>query len=290
MIILKKESGIMKKAICRWSFPDTFSIKRCMELARKAGFDGIELVLDKKSEITLSSSKKDMIEVRKIAEKIGIEVTSLATLLLFEYSLTSPDSNVREKAKSIVKKMLKLGSYLGVNTILINAGFVDIFFKPEEDVVSYDLAYERALESLNECVPLAEELRINIGVENVWNKFLLSPLEMRTFIDEFNSEYIGVYFDVANVLLTGYPEQWIEILGKRIKKVHVKDFKKAVGNINGFVGLLEGDVDWKKVIEALNKIHYDDYLVAEVPLYSCCPEALIYNTSKSMDCILRGEW
>ena len=106
-----------------------------------------------------------------------------------------------------------------------------------------------------------------------WNKFLLSPLEMRDFIDSFNSDFVGSYFDVGNVLLTGYPEQWIRILGKRTKRVHIKDFKKSTGTVEGFVDLLEGDVDFDGVKKALADIGYDGYVTAEMlPYESGRPE------------------
>ncbi len=107
-------------------------------------------------------------------------------------------------------------------------------------------------------------MQVVIAIENVWNKFLLSPLEMRDFIDSFKSNAVGAYFDVGNVLLIGYPEQWIRILGHRIKRVHVKDFKRSVGTVEGFVDLLEGDVDFTAVKEALADIGYDGYLTAEL--------------------------
>jgi len=105
---------------------------------------------------------------------------------------------------------------------------------------------------------------VALCIENVWNKFLLSPLEMRDFIDSFNSEMVGAYFDVGNVLLTGYPEHWIRILESRIKRVHVKDFRRSVGTVDGFVDLLEGDVDFQAVKEALSDIGYDGYVTAEM--------------------------
>jgi hexulose-6-phosphate isomerase len=126
-----------------------------------------------------------------------------------------------------------------------------------------------------------------IGIENVWNKFLLSPLEFRDFIDSFNSKYVGSYFDVGNVMLTGYPEDWIRILGNRIKAVHVKDFKRTIGNANGFVGLLEGDVNWKRVVLALREINYDDYMVAEIiPPHFQFPKFTLKSTSLALDYIL----
>jgi hexulose-6-phosphate isomerase len=136
---------------------------------------------------------------------------------------------------------------------------------------------------------VAERYRVNIGIENVWNKFLLSPLEFRDFIDRIDSPYVGCYYDVANTLLTGYPDQWIRILGsERIKKVHVKDFRTKIGTLEGFVDLLAGDVDFKAVIAALKEIGYDDYLTAEmIPVYHQYSDQIIYNTAASLDRIIQ---
>jgi len=283
----------MKKSINYWSFPGVLSgkpeleLKDCMKLAKNAGFDGIELTLEEKGEINLDSSREQITRIVGMAKEVGIELSSLATGLLWDYSLTSSRIQIREKAKNIVKKMLEFASYLDVDTILVIPGTVDVFFNPRAEVIPYDVAYERSLEALKELALVAQEYKVTIGVENVWNKFLLSPLELRDFIDKIGSEYVGAYFDVGNTLLTGYPEHWIRILNKRIKKVHIKDFRASVGNVNGFVDLLEGDVNWKEVIRALKDVGYDGYLTAEIlPPYSQYPEALLYNTSKSMDFIL----
>jgi len=137
--------------------------------------------------------------------------------------------------------------------------------------VRYDVAYERAQAALRELAPEAEALGVFIGVENVWNKFLLSPLEMAHFVDEIDSAYVGVYFDAGNVLAYGYPQHWIEILGPRIKKVHVKDFQIAVGNLQGFANPLQGDVPWAAVRTALDGIGYSGFVTAEVSGYPAAP-------------------
>ncbi|TKJ47729.1 xylulose 5-phosphate 3-epimerase [Candidatus Aerophobetes bacterium Ae_b3a] len=283
----------MKKSINYWSFAEKLtdgskmSLKDCMEQAKEAGFEAIELTVAEEGELSLNSTRRDVEKIVQAAEEVGIELSSLATGLFWDYSLSSSNDKVKDKAKGIVKKMLELASYLGIDTILVVPGAVDVFFKPEAEVVPYDVAYKRSLESLRECLLTAEKYKVNIGIENVWNKFLLSPLEMRDFIDKLGSDYLGAYFDVGNTLLTGYPEHWIRILGKRIKRVHIKDFKRVVGNVNGFCDLLEGDVNWAEVMKALREIGYNDYITAEIlPPYSQHPEALIYNTSRSMDSIL----
>lgn len=257
-----------------------------MQLAKKAGFEAIELAVAEEGELTLNSTKKNARSVLRMAQKVGIRLSSLITLLLWEHPLTSNDEKVRQRAKDIIKKMLELARHLEVDTILVVPGAVDICFKPGAEIVPYDITYERSLKALTECAQIAEKYKVSIGIENVWNKFLLSPLEMRDFIDKIGSEYVGSYFDVGNVLLTGYPEQWIRILDKRIKKIHIKDFKLSVGNINGFCNLLEGDVNWPEVVKALRDIGYNGPITAEVTPYKENPEALVYSTSTSMDFIL----
>ena len=189
-----------------------------------------------------------------------------------------------------------------MDTILVVPGVVGIDFSPDQivpdadaddiknimDIVEYDVAYERSLEAIQELANYAEEKEVVIGIENVWNKFLLSPLEMRDFIDRIGSGYVGVYMDVGNVVYTGYPEQWIKILGNRIKKVHFKDYRRDAGGLAGFVDLLAGDVNYIKVIDALERIGYEGYVNAEMtPVYKCYSDQIVYNTSSTMDRILR---
>jgi L-ribulose-5-phosphate 3-epimerase len=277
----------VKKGINIWSFPEGKDIKYCMKLAKEAGFEGIELALAETGELSLESNEIEIQDIKYAAEDTGIELSSLATGLYWAYSFTSSIKEKREKAKDILKKQLDSASLLGVDTILVIPGAVGVDFIPGCEVVEYDTAYEYAFNAIAEMASYAENLKVNIGLENVWNKFLLSPLEMKDFIDKINSPYVGAYLDVGNVIYSGYPEHWIKILGKRIKKVHFKDYRREVGGISGFVDLLAGDVDYVKVMNALQKIDYKSYVTAEmIPGYKLYPEQIIYNTSKSMDRIL----
>jgi len=163
---------------------------------------------------------------------------------------------------------------------------VDVFFNPDAEVISYDIVLARARQGMKRLLKTAEQCKVALAVENVWSKFLLSPVEMRDFIDGFKSEYVGSYFDVGNVMAFGYPEQWIRILGKRIKRVHFKDFKTACGGVDGFCDLLEGDVNWPAVMKAFRAVGYNGYCTAEmIPLYPCHPMVRIKNTSNAMDAI-----
>ena len=280
----------MKKGISIWSFPADMSVGDCIRLAKKAGFEGIELALNESGPMSLESDAGEIAGYREIADKEGIAVSSLATGLYWSYSLTSGNEKIRQKAVSIAKKQLEAAELLGADTILVVPGAVGVDFIPGCEIVDYDTAYERAVNVIKELSAHAEQKKVNIGLENVWNKFLLSPLEMRSFIDEINSGYVGAYLDVGNVLYTGYPEQWVKILGKRIKKVHFKDYRKEAGGVSGFVDLLSGDVNYPAVIETLKKVGYDSFVTAEMvppaPFYKYYPEQLIYNTSGTMDRIL----
>ncbi|MDP4152907.1 MAG: sugar phosphate isomerase/epimerase family protein [Bacillota bacterium] len=276
----------MKKGINIWSFPKSLGVIDCIKLAKKAGFDGIELALAEKGELSLESAESEILSFRKEAERVGIEITSVATGLYWSYPLTSGIKEVRQTAMCIVRKQLDIVALLGVDTILVVPGAVGVDFKPGSEVVDYDIAYDRALEALKELAAYAEMKKVSIGIENVWNKFLLSPLEMREFIDKIGSDYLGAYLDVGNTIYTGYPEHWVKILGSRIKKVHLKDYRRKVGSTAGFVDLLSGDVDFPDVIEQLKEIGYSDYLIAEMTPYKNYADQIIYNTSASMDRIL----
>jgi len=292
----------IKKGINIWSFPADMSIVDCMKLAKKAGFEGIELALSKNGELNLNTGEEKVRKYRAAAEEIGIVINSLASGLYWEYSITSNREDIREKAKNLIKKQLDFAALLGADTILACPGAVGVDFKPievvpdannidffvGEEIIDYDVAYDRAVKAFKELAPYAENKKVFIGIENIWNKFLLSPLEMRNFIDEIGSEWVGAFLDVANMLLFGYPEQWIKILGSRIKKVHFKDFRRSLPTINGFVDLLAGDVDYIKVVDAFIKVGYKGWANAEMcPIYKQYSDQIVFNTSATMDRILR---
>lgn len=269
----------MKKGINIWSFKKGMRIEECITISKKAGFEGIELSLNEQGEISLYSKEKEVITIKNFARDVGIEIPSLASGLYWKYSFTSCDPKIRQKAKEIAIKQLEIAKLLGADTVLMVPGVVD-------EEVGYDRAFERALEAFSELKEYAEKLEVHIGLENVWNKFLLSPLEFKDFIDKVDSPFVGIYLDVGNVVYTGYPEQWIKILGKRIKKVHFKDFRRSIGNINGFVDLLSGDVNFPAVMRAFTTTGYNDYVIAEMMPYSYYEDQVVYNTSKAMDRIL----
>ena len=258
----------MKISASYWIFDGgldcTLPIKSAMEQASKMGFEGIELGIASQGVLTHNTSQAECEEIVREAEKHGLEISGVASGESWTTSPTANDEDVRKKIIDFTQKALQITHWLGSDAYLFVPGAVEVFFLPDAEVIPYDVCYQRASEAISQLVPVAEKLGVAIAVENVWNKFLLSPLEMREFIDNFNTSQVGVYFDVGNVLLTGYPDQWIRILGSRIKRVHIKDFKRSVGNADGFVDLLEGDVDFEAVKQALSEINYDGYVTAEM--------------------------
>ena len=276
----------MKKGISIWSFGN-LSVAESIKLAKEAGFDGIELALNETGEMSLDSTEQEIKEVKKIAEDTGLELYSVACGLYWDNPITDDDPAIRAKAEDIVKKEIDMAKMLGCDSCLVIPGTVCTEFANPDKVVDYQDAYDRSLEAFLRLKEYAEKAKINIALENVWNKFLTSPIEMKEFIDKIGSDYVGSYFDVGNVLFNGFPEHWIKILNKRIKKVHFKDYRKLAGGLHGFVDLLAGDVDYPAVVDALKAVGYDGWVTAEmIPNYNHYNEALIYNTSNSMDKIL----
>ena len=267
----------MKISASYWIFEGglegTLPIHEAMEQASQLGFDAIELGIASQGVLTHQTTQAECEAICTMANKNGLEISGVASGESWGSSPTSSDVKVRETIQDFTKKALQITQWLGTDAYLYVPGAVDVFFLPEAEVVPYDVCYERAAEAISKLLPTAEKLGVSIAVENVWNKFLLSPLEMRDFIDKFKSANVGAYFDVGNVLLTGFPDQWIRILGSRIKRVHIKDFKLSVGTADGFVDLQEGDVDFEAIKEALAEINYDGYVTAEmIPFVPGRPE------------------
>ena len=250
----------MKIGINRWTLPGDLTLRECFDLVKRTGFDSIEINIAEDGELTPYTPEADVKALTEAATSADIEISSVSTGLGWKYPITSADPEIRAKGLANISAQLKAASWLGVDTILVVPGVVNAD-------IAYDDAYSRALEVIRQAAPEAEALGVSIGIENVWNKFLLSPLEFARFIDEVGSTHVGAYFDVGNVLVYGFPEQWIKILGSRIRKIHVKDFRTGIGNITGFCNPLQGDVSWYKVKAALEAIGYDGYITGEVDGY-----------------------
>jgi len=275
----------MLKAISVWALKDNDKrpASSLFAEAKEYGFDAIELAIDNTGPLTPDSTESDCAGLLNGAGEHGLKISSLASGLGWGVPLSAPDPGVRERGVEIVRKSLQIGRWLGIDCSLLVPGMVSSFDATGPDHIPYDVAYDNMKASIAQAVPAAEQARVIIGVENVWNKVLLSPLEMRDFIDGFGSEWVGAYLDVGNMIVTGYAEDWVRILGRRIGCVHFKDFKREVGTIEGFCDLLEGDVNYPEVMKALREIGYDGPCVAE--FFGLEPEGL-RKVSEAMDKIL----
>jgi L-ribulose-5-phosphate 3-epimerase len=272
----------MKSGINQWVFPKNISSESAIEQAAAVGFESIELCVGTDGPIGLDCTEKEAAKLLRCADKAGIEILSVASGMGWDYPMTSPDPKIRKKAKESTTKTLQIAHWLGVDSILVVPGMVT----PD---VPYDVALENAINTIQDLLPTAEKLQVALAIENVWNKFLLSPTEMRDFIDQFESDGVCAFFDIGNILPYGYPEQWISILGARIKKLHAKDFRVQVGNLDGFVMLLEGDVNWPVVMAALKDIGYQGPLTAEFFPPADGPNALLQQCKAGLDTILALE-
>jgi hexulose-6-phosphate isomerase len=244
-----------------------------IEKAKSYGLDGVELTFAEviKEEIT----DEEIVKLREFAEKKKIKLKTMATGFYWGTSLSSEDESERNKAIAFTEKYLTVASKLGVETILILPGWVEVPWEPALPVVPYNVAWENSINSLKALAPIAEKLKVNIALENVWNNFLLSPVEMKFFLDTIGSDFIGSYLDVGNVVRVGIPEQWIKILESRIKAVHIKNFKRedACGGLHGFgENILEGDINFDNIKNALAEINYTGPITAEMIPFSRLPE------------------
>lgn len=297
---VQKKTG-MRKGINQLSFPAGTGLVDCMKLAKNFGFEGIEPVIFMSGELSLSTADTQIAEFGKAAGNIGIEITSVCQQQHRYYSVASDRKEIREKAKNSVKRLVDIASMWNVRNVLTVSGAVYLppisaeeaddfkanFFVGSE-TIDYDVCYERSVEAFKDLSVYAKQHNVCLGIENIWNWFLLSPLEMRRFIDDIGSENVQVYFDVGNIAAVfGFPEQWIKILSHRIKAIHIKDFRRLVATRYGYVELLSGDVDFPKVMRALKSIGYSGWLTAEIyPRYRDYGLQIVENASASMDNIL----
>ena len=281
----------MKKGINYWSFPGglegTLNPFEAIDLAREHRYEAIEICIGPDgSAFGLDVSEETCANLASHADANGISIESTASGLYWGGAIGDVDQSVRERALHELERMLQISAWLGAKTHLTIPGAVDVFF-PDRPVQDHAAVLENARISLLKVLPIAEKVGVRIGIENVWNRLFTSPTELVAFIDQFKSPFIGSYFDVGNVMPFGYPEQWIKILGHRVVGIHLKDFRRNVGTAEGFVDLLEGDVNWPAVMESIKSIGFTGPAIAEmIPGYRHYPMVRIANTSNAMDAIL----
>ncbi len=253
-IDMNAKKVILKKSLVFGMIDEDLSLADKFKLVKDLGFDGVELN---------SPNDFDTGEVLEAKEKSGIELPSVINKDHWSKPLSDPDPAVRaECIKSVATSLQDIKDY-GGDTVLVVPGVVN-------DKVSYEQAYYQSQASIRELIPFVEKTGMQLALENVWNNFILSPLEAKRFIDEINHPLVGWYFDIGNILRYGWPEHWIETLQSRIMKLHMKEYSKEImkneGVWKGFgVELMEGDNNWPVVMKALNTIDYKGkWITAEV--------------------------
>jgi len=237
--------------------------------AREAGFEGIELAIAETGVLSVSSTAADCAKIREAIDSVGLHLDSIASGMSWGCSPSHPDPAVRRRAIELHEAALQRVAWLGCSSLLFIPGAVAIPWDASYGYVHYERAMTWAREATMALLKTAERLRVELCIENVWNGMFYSPLELRDFIDSFGSPALGAYLDVGNCMgQHQYPPHWVEILGPRIKRVHVKDFKRAVGTLDGFCDLTEGDQPWPETMAALRAIGYQRSLTAEMIPYS----------------------
>jgi L-ribulose-5-phosphate 3-epimerase len=242
-------------------------------IARDAGFVGMEMhTVADKAEAELA---------KEASAKTGVKIHSVMNADHWRFPLSSSDPEVLTKSVAGMETSLRNAALWGATAVLLVPAVVNA-------TTTYQEAWTRSQKVIRERIlPLAQELKIIIAVEEVWNKFLLSPLEMARYVDEFNSPWVKAYFDVGNIVFYGFPQDWIRTLGKRIVRVHLKDFKldRGAGRFE-WKNLGEGDIDWVEVRKAFSDIGYDGYMTTEI---SGGDAAYIKDVSARLDRFFAGQ-
>lgn len=244
-----------------------------LKRARSAGFSGVELDSPAQG-FTVDEA------LAALAES-GMRVADVVDSVHWSKPLSSPDASVRDAGRAALEGALRDARRYGTDSVLLVPAIVNA-------EVSYAEAWERSTAEITKVLPLAAELKVHVAIENVWNNFLLSPLEAARYVDQFASPWVGWHFDVGNVVLYGWPEQWLRTLGKRVKRLHVKEYSRKqldeLGRWKGFdVELGEGDCRWPEVLRALADIGYAGWASAEV---AGGDEARLRDVSRRMDRVL----
>jgi L-ribulose-5-phosphate 3-epimerase len=260
----------IRKGVLLSMLPKSMSYADRFKLAKDVGFAQIEC--------PTTPDQAEAEEIKKASDAASLPIHSVMNMAHWKYPLSSADPAVVAESRKGMETSLRNAHLWGAQTVLLVPAVVN----PE---TSYKDAWTRSVAEIKKMIPLAEKLKVIIAVEEVWNKFLQSPLEFAHYVDQFQSPWVRSYFDVGNVVINGYPQDWIRTLGKRIVKLHLKDFKFEKRRVAEFVPLREGEIDWKEVHKALTEIGYKGTATVELPAGD---EAYLREVSHRVDLILQG--
>lgn len=282
----------MLKSINLWAFPypERMTLRECLQLAKDAGFDGIELNYDLDNDLSPKSGVKEYTAIRKMADDIGIRISGLCSFLFWPYPLSSNDPAKRERGIELAGKIAQAAHDLGVENVLVVPGAVHIPWRNDHEPVPNDVCDKRAREAVGKLATAAEKLKVFLNIENIFfNGYLMTPMEMNAFVDSIGSEHVKVHFDTGNISMFQHAEHWVPILGKRIQNIHFKEYTKKGTDysLETFRPLLDGTTNWPAVMESLDATGYRGYLTFEYfHPYLHYPEALVYQTSDSLNRML----
>lgn len=235
--------------------PAEWSYEELLKQTVAAGYEALEVCLTTEGAIRIDMSEAELAAIGRQAADAGLELTSVcASVRDLPKDIMTNDCEVWKQSLETIKRCLAATRALGVDTMLLTMGVLT-------DDLYYNEAYANGLKALQLMAPVAEDLQVNIAVEYVWNKFLLSPMEFARFCDEVASPRVGLFFDTGNMVVFGFPQHWVRICGKHLMKVHFKDFQRQGYE---WKPLLEGDVNFPAVMAELRKIGYDGALLSEV--------------------------
>ncbi|MBM3738441.1 MAG: sugar phosphate isomerase/epimerase [Acidobacteria bacterium] len=261
----------IKKAVLLSMLPAELSYAERFQLAREVGFEQVEA--------RQCDDPREAEEIKKAADGAKVRIHSVMNGDHWKFPLSSGDPDVVAKSMQAMRTSLGNAKLWGADAVLLVPAVVN----PQ---TSYKQAWERSQKQIRELIPLAEKLKVVIAIEEVWNKFLLSPVEFAQYVDSFQSPWVKAYFDVGNVVLYSYPQDWIRTLGKRIVKLHLKDFKFYNNKMHAeFVNLRDGEIDWKEVHAALREIGYQGSATVEL---SRGGREYLADVSRRVDQILAG--
>jgi hexulose-6-phosphate isomerase len=277
----------MKKSIGDNMIPKDWGFAKGLELVKRAGYDGIELWLGDMPWFQMNTTDADVRALRRAVESAGLVVSNVSTGLHGGSPLSARDPTVRARAARIVERQIETAARLGADAVLVVAGLVT-------EEVPYNEVYQRCVEALKPLGDTAKQAGVRIGCENcnAEQRFLMSPREFWQFLNDVNHPAVGIHLDVGNIHDNGFAEQWIEMLGSRITRIHVKDVLRhrgRCGDQSVYTNLLLGDNNWPAIRAALTKVGYDGWLVAEMEArYRYAPDQQFFDTAQAMDRLISG--
>ncbi len=258
----------LKKAVLISMLPKTMSYLDRFKLAIDCGFEAMEA--------QTITDQKEAEQIKEAADKAKLRIHSVMNMAHWANPLSSSDAGKVATSMQGMETSLRNAKLWGADTVLLVPAVVDA-------TTTIPQAWQRSVPQIKKLIPLAKELNVVIAIEEVWNKFLLTPYELARYVDEFKSPWVKAYFDIGNIVMYGFPQEWIRALGKRIVKFHLKDFDTKTRN---FVNLREGSIDWPAVRKAIGDIGYNGYLTVEL---SGGDAAYLQDVSRRVDKIFAGE-